>query len=160
LFKIGDKIVYPMQGTGIIKGIEEKEFLGEKRHYYIIKMLTNNMKVMIPVNKMSDSNVRLISDATTLEKVLLKFHNKRSKPNETLTSKQRQQINMQKIKSGSLQETAEVVLDLTHLNKKKPLNSSEKQMLTTAQRFLIDEISLIKKITVDEAEDLLYSSIL
>ncbi len=149
-----------MQGTGIIKGIEEKEFLGEKRHYYIIKMLTNNMKVMIPVNKMSDSNVRLISDATTLEKVLLKFHNKRSKPNETLTSKQRQQINMQKIKSGSLQETAEVVLDLTHLNKKKPLNSSEKQMLTTAQRFLIDEISLIKKITVDEAEDLLYSSIL
>ena len=159
LFEVGDSIVYPMQGTGIIKSIEEKEFLGKKRSYYIIKMLTGNMEIMIPVDKISDSNVRLISDVSTLEKVLRKFHERQSNSLESLNSKQRQQMNMKKIKSGSLQETAEVVIDLILLNKKKPLNSSEKQMLDKAQRFLIDEISLIKEITTDEAEDLLQSKV-
>lgn len=155
LFEIGDKIVYPMQGTGIIKDIEERNYLGENQVYYIIKMLTGNMKIMISLDRMSDSSVRLINNSSALEDILLIFDKKVPTLDESLTSKQRQKINLDKIKSGTLQEIAEVVHDLTYLDKIKPLNLSEKDILSTAQRFLIDEISLIKDISVDEAEKLL-----
>ncbi|MBU5590199.1 transcription factor YdeB [Clostridium sp. MSJ-4] len=160
LFEIGDKVVYPMQGAGIIKNIEEKEFSGEKQEYYIIKMLKSNMEIMIPLDRISHSNLRLISDSSTLSSVLFSFQTKDSSNEEILPSKQRYQTNMQKLKSGSLKESAEVFYDLTLINKEKPLNSSEKQMLMNARKFLIDEMTLIKKISENEAEDLLDSSII
>ncbi|WP_207706368.1 MULTISPECIES: CarD family transcriptional regulator [Clostridium] len=160
MFEIGDKVVYPMQGAGIIKNIEEKEFSGEKQEYYIIKMLKSNMEIMIPLDRISHSNLRLISDSSTLSSVLFSFQTKDSSNEEILPSKQRYQTNMQKLKSGSLKESAEVFYDLTLINKEKPLNSSEKQMLMNARKFLIDEMTLIKKISENEAEDLLDSSII
>ncbi|GAA0120985.1 CarD family transcriptional regulator [uncultured Clostridium sp.] len=159
MFDIGDKIVYPMQGAGIIKGIEEKDFCGKKTKYYIIKMLTNNMDIMIPSWRMSDSNIRLISDDSTLKNVLVNLGSRNIDSNESLNSKQRYQLNMDKIKSGSLKDSAEVVYDLTQLNKEKTLNTSESQLLMNARKFLVDEIILIKKITEDEANDLLNSII-
>nr|WP_291580195.1 CarD family transcriptional regulator [Clostridium sp. UBA6640] len=158
-FEIGDKIVYPMQGAGVIQGVEEKNFQGKKQQYYIIKMLTNNMEIMIPSWRLSNSNIRLISDDSTLKDVLLDLDARDSEPSEPLNSKQRYQVNMDKIKTGSLKDGAEVVYDLTQLNKEKALNTSESQMLMNARKFLIDEIILIKKITEDEANNLLDSII-
>ncbi|MEW8957022.1 CarD family transcriptional regulator [Clostridium sp.] len=158
MFNVGDKVVYPMQGIGIIEAIEDKDFSGEKQQYYIIKMITNNMEIMIPEKRVQISNMRLISDASTLENILLNFHNKEWNPEDVLPSKERYQSNMEKIKSGSLEDGAEVIYDLTHMNKEKALNSSEKQMLQNARKFLIDEMSLIKKITEKEAEKLLNAS--
>lgn len=159
LFDIGDKIVYPMQGAGVIQGIEEKVFQGKKQQYYIIKMLTNNMEIMIPSWRISNANIRLISDDSTLKNVLFNLNARELEPNESLNSKQRYQANMDKIKTGSLKDGAEVVYDLTQLNKEKALNTSESQMLMNARKFLVDEIILIKKITEDEANDLLDSII-
>ncbi|WP_461613449.1 CarD family transcriptional regulator [Clostridium sp. Marseille-QA1073] len=159
MFEIGDKIVYPMQGAGVIQGIEEKVFQGKKQQYYIIKMLTNNMEIMIPSWRISNANIRLISDDSTLKNVLFNLNARELEPNESLNSKQRYQVNMDKIKTGSLKDGAEVVYDLTQLNKEKALNTSESQMLMNARKFLIDEIILIKKITEDEANDLLDSII-
>jgi len=159
LFEIGDKIVYPMQGAGVIQGVEEKVFQGKKQQYYIIKMLTNSMEIMIPSWRISNANIRLISDDSTLKNVLFNLNARESEPNESLNSKQRYQVNMDKIKTGSLKDGAEVVYDLTQLNKEKALNTSESQMLMNARKFLIDEIILIKKITEDEANDLLDSII-
>ena len=62
LFQIGDNIVYPMQGAGIIKGIEEKEIAGEKQQYYVIKMSASNMEIMIPEGKILNSNIRPVTD--------------------------------------------------------------------------------------------------
>lgn len=159
MFEIGDKIVYPMQGAGVIQGIEEKVFQGKKQQYYIIKMLTNNMEIMIPSWRISNANIRLISDDSTLKNVLFNLNARELEPNESLNSKQRYQLNMDKIKTGSLKDGAEVVYDLTQINKEKALNTSESQMLMNARKFLIDEIILIKKITEDEANDLLDSII-
>lgn len=158
-FEIGDKIVYPMQGAGVIQGVEEKNFQGKKQQYYIIKMLTNNMEIMIPSWRLSNSNIRLISDDSTLKNVLVDLNARDPEPSEPLNSKQRYQANMDKIKTGSLKDGAEVVYDLTQLNKEKALNTSESQMLMNARKFLIDEIILIKKITEDEANNLLDSII-
>ncbi|WP_454052376.1 CarD family transcriptional regulator [Clostridium sp. Marseille-Q7071] len=161
MFEIGDKIVYTMQGAGVIEGIEEKDFQGKKQQYYVIKMLTNNMEMMIPSWRMSNSNIRLISDDSTLKNVLsnLADTDTESEPTEPLNSKQRYQINMDKIKTGSLKDGAEVVYNLTQINKEKALNTSESQLLMNARKFLIDEIILIRKITEDEANDLLDSII-
>lgn len=159
LFNIGDKIVYPMQGIGIIEDIEEKTFSGKTQTYYIIKMLTNNMKIMLPSIRAEDLNVRLISDESTLENVLIALNNKQWDSEEMPPSKQRYKINMDKIKSGSFEKNAEVVYDLTFINKKKPLNSNEKQMLKNTRKLLINEITLIKQISEDEAVSLLKENI-
>lgn len=155
LFKIGDRVVYPMQGAGIIKSIEDKEFLGKTQKYYIIKMLSNNMDIMIPLDKISDSNLRPVSDMSTLDKILSDFSNEEPTEENELSSKQRYSINKEKIKSGSLSDCAEVIHDLVLISKEKTLNSSEKQMLNCAKKFLIDEIILVKKISEREADNLL-----
>ena len=155
LFKVGDKVVYPMQGTGVIESIEERDFLGELQHYYIIEMISQNMQIMIPSSKIRASNLRLISDPLTLNNVLSDFTNKDPNTTKATPPKQRYKIHMDKIKSGSLEESAEVVWDLVCLNKEKTLNATEKQMLTNARKFLTGEIALIKKISEDEANELL-----
>lgn len=155
MFNIGDKVVYPMQGAGIIESIQEKEMLGEKEQYYIIKILISKMEIMIPFNRIQNSNLRPINDEATLESTLQFFSNEASDSQEIIPAKQRYQMNMDKIKSGSLKQGAEVIRDLTRMNNIKTLNSSEKQMLMSAKRFLISEMILIKGITEEQADHLL-----
>lgn len=157
LFQIGDKIVYPMHGAGVIEAIEEKEILGEKQKYYVIRIPISNMEVMIPMNKMIQSRIRLIADMLTLENVLLIFQYGES--DHSLTWKQRYTQNMEKMKSGEIQEGAEVVRDLIRRNKVRALNTSEKHMLDNAQKILISELSLIKGITENQAIDLLNTKV-
>lgn len=155
MFNIGDKVVYPMQGAGIIESIQEKEMLGEKQKYYIIKILISKMEIMIPFNRIQNSNLRPINDEATLESTLQFFSNEATDSQEIIPAKQRYQMNMDKIKSGSLKQGAEVIRDLTRMNNIKTLNSSEKQMLMNAKRFLISEMILIKGFTEEQADDLL-----
>ncbi|PHA03420.1 transcription factor YdeB [Bacillus pseudomycoides] len=157
LFQIGDKIVYPMHGAGVIEAIEEKEILGEKQKYYIIRIPISNMEVMIPMKKMIQSRIRLIADMLTLENVLLIFQYGES--DDSLSWKQRYTQNMEKMKTGEIQEGAEVVRDLIRRNKVRALNASEKQMLDNAQKILISELSLIKGITENQAIDLLNTKV-
>ncbi|WP_230575371.1 CarD family transcriptional regulator [Bacillus rhizoplanae] len=157
LFQIGDKIVYPMHGAGVIEAIEEKEILGEKQKYYVIRIPISNMEVMIPMKKMIQSRIRLIADMLTLENVLLIFQYGES--DNSLSWKQRYTQNMEKMKTGEIQEGAEVVRDLIRRNKVRALNTSEKQMLDNAQKILISELSLIKGITENQAIDLLNTKV-
>ena len=158
MFSIGDKVVYPMQGIGIIERIEDKIFSGKNREYIIVKILSNNLEIMIPSDKISNSNLRKITDSSTLDDILFNI----SDNNDTLeaiSTKERYQSNMTKIKSGSLKDSAEVVYDLMLMNKEKSLNTSEKQLYNTARKFLIEEVSLIKNISETEVIDLLQLSL-
>lgn len=154
MFLIGDKVVYPMQGIGIIDRIEDKIFSGENREYIIVKILSNNLEIMIPSDKISNSNLRKITDNSTLEDVLFDLTNKNNNL-EGISAKERYQNNMTKIKSGSLKDSAEVVYDLILMNKEKSLNTSEKQLFNTAHKFLVQEVSFIKDISETEATDFL-----
>ncbi|WP_242948938.1 CarD family transcriptional regulator [Clostridium amylolyticum] len=155
LFQIGDKVVYPMHGAGVIESIEEKEFLGEMQRYYIIKITSNNLKIMIPTNKISTSDLRLINDESTLKNVLLTLNDGETNKDEMAPAKERNLIFTEKIKSGSLRKNAEVVRDLMFINDIKPLNTTEKQLLDKAKKLLVSEIALIKDITNIQADDLL-----
>ena len=157
MFQIGDQIVYPMHGAGTIEAIEEREIQGKVQQYYVIKM-ASSMQVMIPVNKMSHSNIRSVTNKVDLEKVLGVFHHE--KPDHTQTWKQRFTSNMEKVKSGNMLEGAEVVRDLMIQNEEKKLNSSERQMLYNARKILVSELGIIKGITENQASDLLEEKML
>lgn len=148
LFQIGDNIVYPMHGAGIIKAIEEKEISGEKRQYYVIKMSASNMEVMIPMGKILSSNIRPVTDIKALTNIIDIFQHGES--DRLLTWKQRYKLNTDKIKTGKIQEGAEVVRDLLRMQKEKALNASEKKMLDNAHEFLISELGLIEGITENQ----------
>ena len=148
LFQIGDNIVYPMQGAGIIKAIEEKEIAGKKQQYYVIKMSANNMEIMIPEGKILNSNIRPVTDITALIHIIDIFQHGES--DRLLTWKQRYKLNTDKIKTGKMQEGAEVVRDLMRIQKEKALNASEKKMLDNAHEFLISELGLIEGITENQ----------
>lgn len=148
LFQIGDNIVYPMQGAGIIKAIEEKEIAGKKQQYYVIKMSANNMEIMIPEGKILNSNIRPVTDITALIHIIDIFQHGES--DRLLTWKQRYKMNTDKIKTGKMQEGAEVVRDLMRIQKEKALNASEKKMLDNAHEFLISELGLIEGITENQ----------
>jgi CarD family transcriptional regulator len=153
LFQVGDKIVYPMHGAGVIEAIEEKEILGEKQQYYVIKMPIGNMQVLIPMGKASDVGIRLVVDMLTLENTLLVFHDRELE--QLLPWNQRYRINMDKIKTGDIQKGAEVVCDLMRMNERKTLNISEKRMLDNAKGILISELALVKGFTENQAIDFL-----
>jgi CarD family transcriptional regulator len=148
LYQIGDNIVYPMHGAGIIKAIEEKEISGKKQLYYVIKMTISNLQVMIPTGKILSSSIRPVTDIIALKHILHIFQNGES--DRLLPWKQRYKVNMDKIKTGKIQEGAEVVRDLMRMKKEKALNSSEKKMLDNAHEFLISELGLIKGITENQ----------
>ena len=146
LFQIGDNIVYPMHGVGIIKAIEEKEISEEKQQYYVIKMLIGNMQVMIPTGR--SSSIRPVTDIIALKHIINIFHHGES--DRLLPWKQRYKVNTDKIKTGKIQECTEVVRDLMRMKKEKALNTSEKKMLDNAHEFLISELGLIKGITENQ----------
>ena len=157
LFQIGDKIVYPMNGAGVIEAIEEKEILGTTRQYCVIRIISKDMQVMLPMDQLKKSGIRYIVDRGTLDDILLEFQNGESDP--SLSWKQRYTMNMEKMKNGNLQDSAEVVRDLLRRNKERALNASEKQMLDNARKMMISEVALVQNVSEHQATEFLQDTI-
>ncbi|WP_170272179.1 CarD family transcriptional regulator [Clostridium tarantellae] len=162
MFHVGDKIVYPNQGVGTIQYIEDKEFCGEIQKYYKIHLINNNMDVLIPAKRLEHCNLRGISDINTLNNLLSDFKHPDFDLENFISSTSKQRIidNNEKLKVGSLKNFFEVVYDLTKLNAVKSLNLNEKQILFKAKKFLLDEISLIKNISEEEADEFLNENLI
>ncbi len=157
MFNIGDKVVYPMHGAGIIEGIEEKEILGEKRKYYIMRMPIGDMKVMIPVDNVEEIGIREIINDDDLEKVLNILKGDRTKMPQNWNRRYR--INMEKIKSGDIFEIASVVRNLMLRDAEKSLSTGERKMLNSAKQMLISEIVLVVDSNQEETEKLINEAI-
>ncbi|CAM4148100.1 CarD family transcriptional regulator [Lederbergia lenta] len=153
MFHIGDKVFYPMHGAGVIEAIEEREILGEMQQYCVFTIPSSNMDVMIPMKNMRKTGIRQVVDRNTVKEILFDFHN--AEPDCQLPWKERFKQNSDKMKTGEMQDGAEVVRDLLFRMKEKPLNASEKQMFTNAKKILISELSLIKDISEMQAADML-----
>ena len=156
MFNVGDKIVYPMHGAGTIDAIEEKDILGEKQNYYIIKM-PGEVKVMVPIWKASDIGVRSVIDKAEAGKVLEVLE-----ANETEMSNnwnKRYKENMEKMKSGSIYEVADVVRNLSYKQKEKGLSTGEKKMLNNAKQILVSELVLAEHASENEVENLVENKI-
>ncbi len=157
MFVIGDRIVYPMHGAGIIEQIEEKLILGESRKYYILKVPCGDMKIMIPTESSNDIGVRAIISMDEIGSVMAVLQAESSEMSNNWNRRYRE--NMEKLKTGDIYCVAEVVRNLMRTDKEKKLSTGEKKMLTNAKQILISEIILVKGIDQDTAERLVDSSV-
>ncbi len=153
MFNIGDKVVYPMHGAGIIESIEEKEILGNKQKYYIMKMPIGNMKVMIPLENVGDIGLREVIDKEQVNIVMTVLgQDKTSMPNNW---NRRYRVNMEKIKSGDILEVADVVRNLILRDREKGLSTGERKMLNNAKQILVSELVLVNNMDEDEIESMI-----
>jgi len=157
MFSIGDKVVYPMHGAGIIEAIEEKEILGKKRKYYIMKMPLGDMKVMIPLDSVEDIGLREIITLTEVDQVMAVLNDDISKMPKNWNRRYR--ANMDRIKSGDIYEVAAVVRNLMLRDKEKGLSTGERKMLGNAKQILVSELVLARGIDEKTAEDLINTAI-
>jgi len=156
MFNIGDKIVYPMHGAGVIEAIEEKEILGERQKYYVMRMPIGNMKVMIPIKNIKEIGVRQVVGDDEVEEVLNILRGEKSKMSSNWNRRYR--ANMEKIKSGNIFQVAEVVRNLAIREKEKGLSTGERKMLENAKHILASEIVLSKSIDEKNALQLIESA--
>ena len=156
MFNIGDKVVYPMHGAGTIEGIEEKDILGEKQAYYIIKM-PGEVKVMVPTAKAEGIGVRDIIDKESASKVFKVLETDSTQMD--LNWNKRYRDNMDKMKSGDVYEVADVVRNLSFKQKEKGLSTGEKKMLLNAKQILVSELTLAGNSKKEEIEEMVNSKI-
>lgn len=157
MFSVGDKIVYPMQGAGVIQKIEEKRILGETKQYYILKLPGNDINIMIPVDSSESIGIRRVSDRETMEHVLQMLHEDSTPMDSNWNRRYRE--NMDKLKSGDIEQVAEVVRNLIRNDREKKLSTGERKLLTGAKRILVSELILAMGIEAQKAENMVEEAI-
>ncbi len=150
MFSVGDKIVYPMHGAGVIESIEEREILGQKRDYYVMKMPVGDMKVMIPTQNVEEVGIREVIGSHDVDKVYEILQDQ--SVNVTNNWNQRYRENMLKIKSGNIYEVADVVRILMKRDREKGLSTGERKMLNSAKQILVSELVLAEDTSQTEIE--------
>ncbi|MBR3614015.1 MAG: CarD family transcriptional regulator [Clostridia bacterium] len=156
MFKVGDKIVYPMHGAGVIETIEERSILDEKQSYYIIKM-PGEVKVMVPTAKAEEIGVRNIIDKETAGKVINVLE--QDSTEMSMKWNKRYRDNVEKMKSGDIFEVADIVRNLSFKQKDKGLSTTEKKMLLNAKQILVSELVLAESKGKEEVEELVGNKI-
>lgn len=149
MFKIGDKAVYPAHGVGIIEDIQSKEISGTKRTFYVLRILDKDMTILIPTDNTQSVGLRGIIDKKEVPKVFRILAERNGKI-DCQTWNRRYREYMEKIKSGSVFEVAEVLRDLVHLRHDKDLSFGERQMLDLAQNLLVKELAIAKNMAEDK----------
>jgi CarD family transcriptional regulator len=149
-FELGDNVVYPHHGAGQVKAKEIKEVFGQRREYLTIKILHNDMTVMVPTENAALAGLRRVIDEETVEKVLNVLRDDVSEMPKNWN--RRFKHNRDKIKTGDIYELAEVVRNLALRENEKGLSSGEKQMYTRAKKILASELMYALDKDEDEAE--------
>ena len=151
MFKVGDLAVYPAHGVGLIERIESQEISGCRQDFYVMRILENGMIIMIPTSNVANVGLREIIEHSEVTK-LYSILKKRDVPIDNQTWNRRYREYMDKIKTGSVFEVAEVYRDLLILKIEKDLSFGERKMLDTARNLLVKEISLAKKVDEEQVE--------
>ena len=150
VFSVGDKVLYPMHGAGVIERIEEREVLGETARFYVITLPFGDMMVSIPVDRNQEVGLRPVIEEKKARRILDEFGLKQIKEDDNWSRRYRD--NMLRIKSGDLTEVAVVVKSLIHRGRGHTLSTGERKMLAAAKRILLSELSLVRGDSVDELE--------
>lgn len=151
MFRVGDKVVYPMHGAGVIEAIEEKEVLGSRQRYYVMRLPIGDLKVMIPTDNVAEIGIRGIIDLDMVEEVFDVLRGDRTKMSQNWNKRYR--ANLEKIRSGDILEVAEVVRNLAIRDREKGLSSGERKMLDNARQILVSELVLAKDSDQDTISD-------
>ena len=152
MFKIGDLAVYPAHGVGVIEKIETQENAGFSQDFYVMRILENDMIIMIPIENVDNVGLRELIGLNEIPK-LYSILEKRDVVVDNQTWNRRYREYMDKIKTGSVFEVAEVYRDLLMLKVEKDLSFGERKMLDTARTLLVKEISLARNVEEEQIEE-------
>lgn len=157
MYQVGDKIVYPMHGAGVVKKIEEMEIFDTTSKYYLLDIISEGMEILIPVDKADEIGVRPIVTADQIDAMVNTLSEEMGQMNSNWSK--RYQDNMEILKTGDLFNVAGVVRDLMLLDRKKGLSTGEKKMMNSARNFLISEMVLSKDMDKDQALEVIEEAI-
>ena len=154
MYKVGDKVVYPHHGAGTVVKKEQREVLGQKREYLTIKILHNDMTVMVPTENAALAGLRRVIDEETVKKVLAVLQDECSEMPKNWN--RRFKHNRDKMKTGDIFELAEVVRNLSLRDHEKGLSTGEKQMFVKAKKILASELMYALEMDEEEVEEHIY----
>ena len=157
MFNVGDYIVYPMYGAGIIKEIVEKDFLGEIRLYYSVSLPYCRMEASVPVDNCDKLGVRPIIDPARIDEVIEVLKGKTDPMNPNWNKRYRE--NTERMQTGDILEVAAVVRNLVRTDRLKPLSTGEKKLLSTAKQILESELVYSGGYTLEEADEMVETNI-
>ncbi len=151
MFTAGDMAVYPAHGVGLIESIKMQEIVGVDQPFYVLKILDNDMTIMIPTATSENVGLRPIISKVEVKKVIAILKERDIKISSQ-TWNRRYRDYMDKIKTGSVYEVAVVLRDLLLLRVDKDLSYGERKMMDTAKSLLIKELSLARKVDEEKVE--------
>ncbi len=150
-FHVGEMAVYPAQGVAEVVGIEEKEISGKVHRFYVLRIVDTDMRIMVPLTKAQEVGLRQIIGEEEIAEVFEILREKEVHVDKQ-TWNRRYRGFMEKIKTGSLFEVAEVYRDLYRLKSSKTLSFGERRMLDTAKNLIVKELSVARKMNEGKME--------
>ena len=148
-FTVGDKAVYPVHGVAEVVALEQRDIGGNKTNVYILKIMDTGLKIMVPTMNAGSVGLRELITSKQVKEVYAILKS-RDIPRDTQTWNRRYREYMEKIKTGSVFEIAEVLRDLSVLRATKDLSFGERKMLETARGLILKELALAKGVTEDK----------
>ena len=150
MFQVGDKIVHPMHGAGVIEGVVEERISGSRVQFYVFKMPVSGLTLKIPTANTQMIGVRGVHAVSEIETVIGKIP--QLSVDMTANWNHRYRENMERIKSGDLVEVAGVIKALMHRDSERGLSNGERKMLHNAKQILISEVVLAEDVSYGDAE--------
>ena len=151
MYQIGDKVVHPMHGAGVIDSIVQRKVAGKVENYYLLKLSVGSMTVMIPTGNTQEIGVRPVVSGQEAESLIDAMEG--IEVDMTQNWNRRYRENMVRLKSGDLLEVARVIKGLTIRDQKRGLSTGERKMLHSAKQILISEIVLSKSVSYESVEE-------
>ena len=150
-FDVGDKVIYPNHGLGVIEAIEDKTIMGTTCGFYQLRMVSSDTTVLVPVENIESVGLRRAVSDDEIDRLYRRLAN--GKIDNHQNWKGRFKDNSDKMRSGSIEDAVEVLKNLTFLSKSKSLSFREKRMLDKAKFFVVSEISEVSNVPVKVVDE-------
>ncbi len=149
--KVGDKAVYPAHGVGEVTGIEDREISGQRQRFYVLRLLENGMRILIPTDSLAQAGLRQVMGRREIQRVF-RILRGRDAARGGATWNRRYREYSDKMRTGSVFEIAEVLRDLYRLKREKDLSFCELRLFDTARGLLIRELAVAKNCDQETVE--------
>ena len=156
-FIIGDKVIYPTQGIGIIEDVQDKNLFGEDFHIYHLRIRANNTLIIVPSSNTEEIGIRKLISEEKIKNVYAFMRNGRVKVSKNWKGRYREHVEL--MKTGSILDIALVLKSLYCLDIKKPLSFREKKMMEKAKEMVVSELSEVSENPIDDIEKIILDNL-
>lgn len=149
-FSIGDKVIYPNQGIGVVEDIQKEKYFGQEFHIYHLRIVSNDSKIMVPSSNTEEIGIRRLISLDTIREIYDFMRSGAVDVSMNWKGRYKEHVNL--MKTGTIQDMAMVLKSLFYLNLVKPLSFREKKMMEKAKELLVTEISEVLHTTTENTE--------